>query len=132
MSTYDIGPYNAGAWLIDRNIAGGRSERIAIRSNGKSYSYGDVMRSTWRAQQTLAHLDIQAGERVVLLTNDGPDMVAWLLGCLRPRDRLWLQHRDAQRHADAMARHRAELMGSIEKLETTQDELLDRLIAETR
>jgi hypothetical protein len=42
------------------------------------------------------------------------------------------EHREAQRHADAMARHRAELLGSIEKLETTQDELLDRLIAETR
>ena len=42
------------------------------------------------------------------------------------------EHREAQRHADSMARHRAELLGSIEKLETTQDELLDRLIAETR
>ena len=42
------------------------------------------------------------------------------------------EHQDAQRHADAMARHRAEVLEEITRLETTQDELLDRLTAETR
>lgn len=40
------------------------------------------------------------------------------------------EHRDAQRHADAMMRHRAQLRSDVERLERTQDELLDRLIAE--
>jgi chromosome segregation ATPase len=40
--------------------------------------------------------------------------------------------REAQRHADAMSRHRADVLRSIERLERTQDELLDRLAAETR
>ena len=40
------------------------------------------------------------------------------------------EHRDAQRHADAMSRHRADVLSSIERLEQTQDELLDRLTAE--
>src|SRR4051794_38276129 len=39
-------------------------------------------------------------------------------------------HRDAQRHADAMARHRSEVSAEIERLERAQDELLDRLILE--
>lgn len=39
---------------------------------------------------------------------------------------------EAQRHADAMARHRAELVAAIERLEATQDELLDRLTAEVK
>ncbi|WP_334144548.1 hypothetical protein [Rhabdothermincola sp.] len=39
------------------------------------------------------------------------------------------EHREAQRHAEAMSRHRAELLASIERLEGTQDELLDKLIA---
>jgi hypothetical protein len=39
------------------------------------------------------------------------------------------EHRDAQRHADAMARHRDEVAGSIAQLEVRQDELLDRLLA---
>ena len=40
------------------------------------------------------------------------------------------EHHEAQRHADAMARHRADLVESIAELERSQDELLDRLVAE--
>ena len=40
-------------------------------------------------------------------------------------------HRDAQRHADAMARHRHEVVAEIERLEHAQDDLLDRLTAES-
>ncbi|MDQ2825856.1 MAG: hypothetical protein M3Y04_02630 [Actinomycetota bacterium] len=40
------------------------------------------------------------------------------------------EHRDAQKHADAMARHRAQLVGQMRELERSQDELLDRLVAE--
>lgn len=40
------------------------------------------------------------------------------------------EHREAQRHADAMSRHRAEVQETIEKLEQQQDDLLDRLTAE--
>ena len=40
------------------------------------------------------------------------------------------EHHDAQRHADAMARHRAQVVEEIARLEATQDELLDRLLVE--
>ena len=42
------------------------------------------------------------------------------------------EHHEAQRHVDAMARHRREVHAEIERLERTQDELLDRLLAESR
>jgi len=42
------------------------------------------------------------------------------------------EHHDAQRHADAMARHREGVAASIRDLERAQDELLDRLVAEAR
>ena len=42
------------------------------------------------------------------------------------------EHQDAQKHADAMARHRASVVESIRELERAQDELLDRLLAEAR
>ncbi len=42
------------------------------------------------------------------------------------------EHHDAQRHADAMARHRAQVVEEITRLETTQDELLDRLLLESQ
>lgn len=42
------------------------------------------------------------------------------------------EHVDAQRHAEAMQRHRADLLANIARLEATQDELLDRLMAESK
>ncbi len=40
------------------------------------------------------------------------------------------EHREAQRHADAMGRHRADVVATITRLEADQDNLLDRLVAE--
>jgi len=40
------------------------------------------------------------------------------------------EHREAQKHANAMARHRTELVAQVQELERAQDELLDRLVAE--
>ena len=42
------------------------------------------------------------------------------------------ESRDASRHADAMARHRADVAGQVTELERAQDQLLDRLVAESR
>jgi predicted nuclease with TOPRIM domain len=41
-----------------------------------------------------------------------------------------VEARDARRHADALARHRDTLAGSIVELEREQDALLDRMAAE--
>ncbi len=40
------------------------------------------------------------------------------------------EHREAQRHADAMGRQRSEVVATITRLEADQDNLLDRLFAE--
>ena len=42
------------------------------------------------------------------------------------------EHTEAQKHADAMARHRADVQASIAELEQKQDELLDRLVSEVQ
>ena len=39
------------------------------------------------------------------------------------------EHHEAQRHFDAMGRHRAEVQTTIDQLERRQDELLDQLMA---
>ncbi len=40
------------------------------------------------------------------------------------------EHREAAKHADAMRRHRTAVLEEILQLEATQDDLLDRLVAE--
>ena len=42
------------------------------------------------------------------------------------------EHKEAARHADAMRTHRESVAADIARLETQQDELLDRLLSETR
>jgi hypothetical protein len=42
------------------------------------------------------------------------------------------EHHEAQRHADAMARSRAAVAATIAELQRSQDELLDRLVPESR
>lgn len=42
------------------------------------------------------------------------------------------EHQEAQRHADAMRRRRAEVLAAVAQLEAAQDDLLDRLVAERR
>jgi hypothetical protein len=41
------------------------------------------------------------------------------------------EHREAQKHADAMSRHRSDLVAQIAELTRSQDELLERLFAES-
>jgi uncharacterized protein (DUF111 family) len=38
------------------------------------------------------------------------------------------EHREASRHAEAMGRHRADVVADIARLERLQDELLDKLL----
>ncbi len=41
------------------------------------------------------------------------------------------EHREAQKHADAMSRHRGQLVTQIAELQKSQDELLERLFNES-
>jgi hypothetical protein len=41
-------------------------------------------------------------------------------------------HRQAQRHAEAMAGHRSDLVADLQRLELAQDDLLDRFMEEQR
>jgi benzoate-CoA ligase family protein len=78
-----LGTYNAADWLLDRNVAGGNADRVAVRYRGEGFTYAQMQRVAWRVQHALGDLGIAAGERVVLVTNDSPEMIAWLVGAMR-------------------------------------------------
>ncbi|HEX3088036.1 MAG TPA: AMP-binding protein, partial [Ilumatobacteraceae bacterium] len=75
--------YNAGEWLLDRNLAEGRADAVAIRCRGESTTYSEVAADVWRVQSLLAELGVSAGQRTLLVANDEPALVAWFIGCLR-------------------------------------------------
>jgi hypothetical protein len=84
----------------------------------------DVHERLKRARQELSVLD----EQLAALNEDVDDTKVRAVvdeSLLSQRE-----HREAQRHADAMARSRDKVLASIAELERSQDELLDRLVVE--
>lgn len=79
-----------------------------------------------RARDELAVLDEQ-----LAVFNDAADeaRIRALVSETPLADR---EHREAQKHADAMLRSRADTLSSITELERLQGELLDRLVIESR
>jgi benzoate-CoA ligase family protein len=75
--------YNATSWLIDRHIAEGRGDRVAVECGDERLTYADLQRQVFRAQHALQALGVRRTERVVLVLDDGPVWLAWFLGCLR-------------------------------------------------
>ncbi len=68
------------------------------------------------ADEQLAHFDDEAADaRIRALVSETP--------------RAEQEHREARKHADAMLRHRAEVVAEITRLEREQDVLLDRMTA---
>ena len=75
--------YNAAAWLLDRHIEAGSADTVAVRYRGQDVSYGGMQRLVWRVQRGLAAIGVRRDERVVIVMNDSPEMIAWILGCMR-------------------------------------------------
>lgn len=79
-----------------------------------------------RAREELAVLD----EQLAALNEAADDTRIRALVSETPlADR---EHREAQKHVDAMLRSRADTLSSIAELEQLQGELLDRLVVENR
>ncbi|MGH9116622.1 MAG: benzoate-CoA ligase family protein [Acidimicrobiales bacterium] len=76
--------HNAAAWLVDRHVAEGRGDNLAIICGDERLTYADVQRQQWRAANALRALDVRREERVALVVNDEPAFVAWFLGAMRP------------------------------------------------
>jgi hypothetical protein len=82
-----------------------------------------------RLQQLRAELEVSA-EQLDHLADAADD--ARLRALVSETPLADVDHRQAERHAEAMRRHRAAVLDEISKLERDQDELLDRLVAESR
>ena len=45
--------YNAAGWLLDRHVAAGDGDRLAVICGDDHLTYADVQRQAWRAQHAL-------------------------------------------------------------------------------
>jgi 3-deoxy-D-manno-octulosonate 8-phosphate phosphatase KdsC-like HAD superfamily phosphatase len=91
-----------GSWLLERRLTKVSSRLRALRAE-------------------LAVID----EQLIHLGDDADDQAIRAL--VSETAGASFEARDAQRHVDAMAKHRAHVVQEITELEGRQDELLDRM-----
>lgn len=82
-----------------------------------------------RLAQVRADLSV-ADEQLLHFTDDADD--ARLRSLVSETPLAGVEHREAERHSQAMARHRVELIELIARLEAEQDDLLDKMSARRR
>jgi benzoate-CoA ligase len=75
--------FNAATYFIDRHIADGRGERIAIECGERKVAYQQLLEMVNRAGNCLRKLGVRVEERVVLLLFDTPEFAATFFGAIK-------------------------------------------------
>jgi 4-hydroxybenzoate-CoA ligase len=75
--------YNAVTWLLDRNIAEGRGNKLVYTDTVSELSYGELQRETCRAANLLRRLGVRREERVAMIMLDTIDFPVVFLGAIR-------------------------------------------------
>jgi benzoate-CoA ligase len=88
--------FNVAAHFVDRNVADGRGDRVAIECGDDRITYRDVLRQVNRLGSALRdQLGVRPEERVVLLLVDGSEFVYSFFGAIKigavpvPLNTLW-------------------------------------------
>ena len=75
--------FNVAAYFVDRNVAEGRGDQVAIFSGERQLTYREVLEQVNRAGNALRALDVRIENRVLLLLLDGPEFVAAFFGAIK-------------------------------------------------
>jgi benzoate-CoA ligase len=75
--------FNAAAEFVDRHIAAGRADRIALRCEGRTFTYGQVAEMVNRVGNALRALGVEMENRVLLLLYDSPEFAASFFGAMK-------------------------------------------------
>ena len=75
--------FNAAAEFVDRQLHEGRAERIALRYEGRTLTYGQVADMVNRVGNALRDLGVEMENRVLLLLYDSPEFAASFFGAMK-------------------------------------------------
>ncbi len=75
--------FNAGVTFLDRNIAEGRGDKIAVYHEGNAYTYAQITELSNRIGNGLRELGIDMEQRVALLLFDSPQFAAAFFGAIK-------------------------------------------------
>ena len=75
--------FNAATWLVDRHVESGDGDRVAVISDGRSWTYAQVSREVSRTAAALRAIGIVPEQRVALVLLDSMEFIATFLGAMR-------------------------------------------------
>ena len=75
--------FNAAVHFVDRHVAEGRCERVALICQSETITYGQVSENVNRCAGALRSLGVGVGDRVLLLLLDGPEFAYVFFGAIR-------------------------------------------------
>jgi len=76
-------PFNIAEYLIDRHVAEGRGNKVAIRTLNLEVTYAELLQSVNRVGNTLTKLGIGSGERVLIVAKDCPEFFFLFWGAVK-------------------------------------------------
>lgn len=76
-------PFNAAEYFIDRHIAEGRSDKVAIRTLQREVTYAELADGVNRFGSTLTNLGIRPGDRVLMVVKDCPEFFFLFWGAVK-------------------------------------------------
>ncbi|WP_289354997.1 acetate--CoA ligase [Paenibacillus sp. S-12] len=86
-SWYETGKVNMAYEAIDRHVANGRGEKVALYYSDavrdEAYTYAELSRKTNQFANVLRNLGIQKGERIFIFMPRTPELYVSLLGSLK-------------------------------------------------
>lgn len=75
--------FNAAAYFVDRHIAEGRGEKVAIECGDRRVSHRELYEQVNRLGNALRGLGVRAEERVLLLLLDTPEFAVSFFGAIK-------------------------------------------------
>lgn len=76
-------PFNAAEYFIDRHVAEGRSDKVAIRTLQREVTYAELADGVNRFGSTLINLGIRPGDRVLMVVKDCPEFFFLFWGAVK-------------------------------------------------
>jgi benzoate-CoA ligase family protein len=119
--------FNGCEYLLDRRLAAGDGERVAIRERGSAITYAQLLDFVGEVSAGLNGLGVRPEERVLLVLLDGLEFVGTFLGAMRigaiplplnpllPARDLALAAADSRARVAVISRNRADVAGELRK-----------------
>ncbi len=77
------GFFNAADYFVDRNVRQGRSQKVAVYTEHRNYTYKDIQKMTNKSANTLRELGVGVDDRILIALLDVPQFYAVFWGAMK-------------------------------------------------